>query len=452
MKFTLHPINFDLKREMLQELPFTTTFYEQDEQLWNDVKDLMLYPMMNKNAMPFFTFSSEAASRLYMEFQNIYDVMLVALTHLFKEDLDTVKLFYGKSFLEQYPYFWEYAKHTFEQKHPSLYGRFDVAIDPERDSIKGIYEFNGDTPVMLFESVNLQNMYTKQVTGSAAPQFNEYYPLLIDFISRINKNKQFAVICDMDFIEDIVTCETLTQIIEEAHPNGCVFDEIKNLNYDFSSMNRGSSPFYVGSNQLDESEHINVTDIFMLSPWEEIIENDSKQKFSAFKNWKSWTEQVRFYEPAWRWFFSNKGFWAYVTHLQETSKSFYQLSKDLPFLKTYMSPDIFIEQGISYVSKPLIGRLSNNITIYDLSQPNAEPFKSGGVYEGYQCVYQEFSSPSKISGRQNFISCCWMAPVLTSTGGTNSVESQPASFCIREFDKPVLDIANERFIPHLIVD
>lgn len=452
MKCVYHKINFDLKEKMLEELPFTKLLYEQEEALWDDVKDLMIYPIKNQNAMPFFTFSSDAAGSLYEKYSETYQVMLKALDKLFKEDIEVIKHFYGKEFIEKFPYFVDYAKYTYHKKHPAIYGRFDSAIDPNTDEITGIYEFNGDTPVMLFESVILQNLYTQEITGDVNAQFNEYFPLLSDFIKSYNKHRQFAVICDLKYIEDTVTCETLTQIINESHINGCVFEDIENLNYDFSHLSKGQSPFFVGSKYSHDAEHINVTDIFLLSPWEEMIENDYEQKYSAFKNWEKWCDHVNFYEPAWRWFMSNKGFLAYITHLQETDEEFKLISSHLPFLKTYMTPNTFIKNHCSYVSKPLVGRLSNNISIYDKDKNFEDPFRSGGVYENTQCVYQEYCEPYKVEGRQKFIACCWLSPLLTGTGNYNSLESQAASFCIREFDNPVLDIGNERFIPHLISD
>jgi len=439
MKAVYKKINFDMIQVMKEELPLTQYFYAQREDLAYDLEQYLEFPTNNKNEMPFYSLKASSANKVARTYQSVYNMLIEAVAKLFKEDDEVIKYFFGKAFLEKHPYFLEYAKHTFKEKHPALYGRFDSAMDPSTDEVKAIYEFNGDTPVMLFESVLLQNRFTHEVTGDGEAQFNEYYLDLSEFASRMKVKQNFAVVCDTNYIEDTATCETFAQIFKES--GHCFFEDVAHLDYDhYEARHNGGSPFFIGDDA--------ISDIFLLKPWEEMVE----ERPELFKEWEKWKDVVRFYEPAWRWFMANKGIWAYVTHLFENNNTEHEDFRfkysELPVLPSYMSPEKFINAGEKYVAKPIIGRLSMNIQIID---PNdGIEFKSDGGYEETQCIYQQYHAPYKVEGRNNFIACCWMAPEVNENYGTNSLNALATTFCIREFDKPVLDIMNERFIPHLI--
>lgn len=437
MKVTYHRINFNVKDVAREELPMTDFLYTQDKKFWDDVEDLLAFPISHKNNMPFYTMSTKAAENMADTFGQVYNMLIESLKYLFKEDFSVVKHFFGKEFMEKHSYFYDYAKYTFRNGHPALYGRFDSAYNPETDEVAAIYEFNGNTPVMLFESVLLENRFVREITGDSYAQSNDFYEMLSLFANKMRIRDSFAVICDTNFIEDTATCETFAQIFNDKA--FCVFDDIENLSYDFAK--KEGSPFFVND--------INVSDIFLLSPWEELLELRS----DFFKDWRKWVDSVNFYEPAWRWFISNKGIWAYVTHLLETNVEFAQQFGHLPVVPTYMSNETFLAHGEKYVQKPLIGRLSMNIRIVDpMNKDNSIIHESEGGYGEEQCVYQLYHAPYKVADRNNFITCYWMAPVLDEDGLATGVKAEPATACFREFDQPVLSISNERFIPHLIVD
>lgn len=437
MQVTYHNISFDVKDVAREELPMTDFLYKQDKSFWHDVEDLFAFPIENKKAMPFYTMSTPAAEKMAETFSQVYNMLLKSLDYLFKEDFDVVTHYFGKDVLVKHPYFYDYAKYTFRKGHSALYGRFDSAYDPVKDEVAAIYEFNGNTPVMLFESVMLENRFVREITGNGYAQSNDFYEMLTTFVEKMRIRDSFAVICDTKFIEDTATCETFAQIFNSKAY--CAFDDIESLSHDFTK--KTGSPFYVGD--------VNVSDIFLLSPWEELV--DLRPDF--FKKWRDWVDSVNFYEPAWRWFISNKGIWAYVTNLLETNVSFAEEFGHLPVVPTYMNNETFMAHGEKYVQKPLIGRLSMNIRIVDpMNKENVIVHESEGGYGEDQCVYQQFHAPYKVADRNNFIACYWMAPVLNENGEAKGINAEPATACFREFDLPVLSISNERFIPHLIVD
>lgn len=439
MEAVFKKIKFDVKQVMQEELPMTEFLYNSNAQLSADLHEYLEFPTQNKNEMPFYSLKASSANNLARTYQGAYNMLIDALAKLFKEDDEVIKYFFGAEFLTKHPEFLNYAKHTFKQKHPALYGRFDSAMDPKTDKVTALYEFNGDTPVMLFESVLLENRFINEITGSGEAQFNEYYLDLEAFVSQMRVRENFAVLCDTNYIEDTATCETFAQIFKEK--GFCFFEDIESLSYDgYEARHNGGSPFFIGEDA--------ISDMFLLMPWEELLEI----KPEIFAKWRDWTDYVNFYEPAWRWFMANKGIWAYITHIfenhNEEHAEFRSTYAHLPVMRSYMAPDKFIKEGIKYVAKPIIGRLSMNIRIID--PKDGVEFQSEGGYGETQCIYQQFSQPHQVEGRNNFIACCWMAPVVDEYGSTKTLDSVATTFCIREFDKPVLDIKNERFIPHII--
>lgn len=437
MKLIHQKINFDVKALAREELPFTHLLYDKEKQLWSDLEELFEFPRDNQKNMPFYVVDVETAEKTAGVFGEVYNMLMEALFYVFKEDMSVIKKFFGQDFMSRHPYFFEYAKETFKRKHPALYGRFDAAFDPETNEVKAIYEFNGDTPVMLFESVILENNLSCQVVDTGFAQSNYYYEMLSDFVAKMKPRQAFAVLGDTDYVEDMVTCETFAQIFNSK--GMCLFDSIKNLEHDFTV--KSGSPFFVSD--------INVSDIFLLCPWEEMV--DAQPEF--FKNWKNWVNDVNFYEPAWRWFISNKGIWAYITDLCMHNPTFYAKYKHLPILPTFMDNSEFLKSGAPYVQKPLIGRLSMNVRLYDGQENgNALVYESEGVYAEEQCIYQTYMPPYKLPERAHFIMCYWMAPVLDEFGQAKGMNAEPATLAFREFDGVVTVISTERFIPHLVLE
>jgi glutathionylspermidine synthase len=95
----------------------------------------------------------------------------------------------------------------------------------------------------------------------------------------------------------------------------------------------------------------------------------------------------------------------------------------------------------------VLGRLSSNIRIHNgLGELEHE---SQGGYEDCERVYQEFCPPHRVEGRNNFILGMWMVSEARTL--LSGHVGHAATMCIREFDAPVLELTNERFIPHIVI-
>lgn len=441
MKASYHNINFDLNQLMVEELPWTQAFYREapvpemqaNGEFRSDVKEYFAFPLAHSAAMPVYELGLSSCAKIETQFELAYSMLVEAVGRLFGESDHTLMQFVGCEFLRKHPYFIEYAKFTyrdFGSARQSIYGRFDAAFDPISERVTGIYEFNGDTPTMLFESVAVQNLVCEQITGDTELQINSFYPKLQELIRDMGPMPgTAAVVFDKDSFEDMATCEVIAQILGED--NTCLYADVNDIDYLYSEKNL---PFAIGEDQLSV--------IFALVPWEEMVDSFPQ----AYKEWANWAGNLTFFEPAWRWFASNKGIWAYITHLQETDAEFARKYLEVPTLKTYLSASKFILAGQPYVAKPKVGRMSCNVEIFNAA--GDKTFTTEGPY-GDDAVYQQFCQPGQVVGRNNFIIGMFMVPDIADDFNSMK-QATAATMCIREFDSPVLGVCNERFIAHVL--
>lgn len=439
MKATYHRTEFDIDKVISEGLPFTSGYYSDGEKLYVDVHDLFAFASNSHLEMPVYTIKESSCDEIATAFNDMYAMMVEAAGRVFNDRRSLYKFFDCKFIREHGKYFVEYAAHTFWTRGmvgQAMYGRFDAAFDPVTEKVTGFYEFNGDTPVMLFDSVHIQDDLTRQISGSGYAQFNSYYPMMQEMLKKhkLDYSKNCAVVCDTRFIEDMVTCDTMAQILREQS-KGYLLD-FNDIEFEHLPENR-RKPFVI------RDTDIFLDHIFVLSPWEEMVSNFKY----AFENWRDWVDNVTFMEPPWRWFLSHKGVFAYITHLMETDAEYYERWKHVPGLRTYLSPDPFLKSGEAFVSKPVLGRLSSNIQIHNIG--GEVQHQSTGNYAKCERVYQEYCPPHQVEGRNNFILGMWM--VSEARIDSNEHIGHAATLCIREFDSPVLELTNERFIPHILV-
>lgn len=451
MHCTYHNIGFDLNETMKAELPYTQALYRHepkegqaaaDAEFHKDVREYFAFPLANTENMPVYNLPLSACADIETVFESAYSMLTEAVGKLFARGNATVMEYMGCAFLRKHPYFIDYAKFTYHDAgsaRQSIYGRFDAILNPETNVVEGIYEFNGDTPTMLFESVLLQNQICKRVTGDDEMQLNSFYPLLTTLFENMGQVPgKVAIICDNNSFEDVATCEVLAQVIGDEAGNEIRYVDFTEIDFDY---NHKTNPFCAGD------DHFAV--MFTLQPWEETVESFAHHCPVAFDKWQEWAGHVTFLEPAWRWFASNKGIWAFVTHLFETDPEFQKRYANVPLLPTYLTADRFLEHEEMYVGKPKIGRMSNNIEIFNAD--GSHKFSTDGAYAGDDRVFQMYAEPFKVNGRHNFIIGMFMVPDEATNYNTMR-EATAATLCIREFDSPVLGICNERFIPHVLID
>lgn len=425
-KLVTAPFKFDLD-VIRSESPITAAIFENHSELTAQLEDQFFYPTNFQDNMPFYSLKESEAELICKASETVYGALVDSLELLFHKYPEKISEFYGSEFLAEHPQFIEYAKYTYDNNHEAVYGRFDIAYDWNHEKVLGFYEFNGDTPVMLFESVIMQNWMAKQI-NHPEDQSNWWQENIKEYSQRVlppYKKNRIAFLADFSAVEDALTTELMRWTFDDYAE--CFLHDINDFEYDFTFKDK---PFHVDGQQFDF--------VYILMPWEEMAEASP----DIIRDWKKWGDSVRFLEPSWRWFVSNKGGYAWLWWLLNHSDEheFIEEHKGALryMLKTQLTPDGMTD----YVRKPLMGRLSSNIAIY---KDNEIVYETEGGYNDCPVVYQEFCEPAKLEGRGRAIVGVWMAP-----HGKEKLYMEGSTICIREFDNDVTDIGNERFVPHII--
>lgn len=162
---------------------------------------------------------------------------------------------------------------------------------------------------MYYDSVVMQHHLLEKL-GRETEQFNLHQECLAKTIDKLIGNpstSRIGFLCDTDLTEDAITTEMLHHAVNDKTEYITQMADINSLRYDFSNPREPKFTL----NDID------VTHIFALYPWEAMVEDFYSDNINPLKEWKKWTDKTRFMEPAWRWFVSNKGVWAWLTYLKK---------------------------------------------------------------------------------------------------------------------------------------
>lgn len=359
--------------------------------------EVMLGYHESTEQVPFYTFSDEEICRLANACESVYDMLYDAVGLVLNNiPRDTIHHFFGEEFLSCYPDFIDYARYTYNAKQPAIYGRYDLTFSPNGD-IK-FYEFNGDTPTMLFESSCINHIMLEKV-GLENKQFNDWQEHFIANVNHIVKpGGRLAVIAKMDITTDAMTAEYIYNTAITAGVDAVLMD-FTDLEYDMLDKR-----FHYKGDIFDA--------VYILQPWEEMVESSP----DIIGEWRHWADQCVFFEPAWRWFTSNKGIWAVVysalirgdTIPHPGFKEFQtKHAHNLQYLIPTYLPGTQPDELKDYVTKPKIGRCSQSIRVYKDGQQTLD---TGGWYHDHENIIQQWHPAPRLPDRNQFVTCMWMAP------------------------------------------
>lgn len=408
--------------EFLKEhLPFTYSSYENDPNFKTTCQQWYEFFTNNKHALPVYEITQYEKSSIVERSDRFYEYLMKVLKdHVFKMDYQTLFDMFkmpGVSY-ESFCHFVDYAKQSMiTYQGFSLYSRTDMYYNPITKEA-GVYEFNADTPTMLFESVIIQDQVCIQA-HRPEDQVNNWWEMAVEYFksNATLRNRKVAVVCDPQFIEDFTTTEVIYWMFNEAGYD-VYFETLDTLHND----DHPHYPFH-NSEQVDLRYGL----IFMLLPWEEMVKCNPE----VFARWRSWDTQVCFLEPAWRWFMSNKAFMA-------TAYKVFEQSNQIPEVHGGLLIPTFTDQDndlIDYVRKPTIGRFSANISlIQDLKVVE----RTEGIYAEGDFINQPYRPCGKTDAGANFIMCVWY------------FNGKACNIAFREFDDKILEVNNERYVPHMV--
>jgi glutathionylspermidine synthase len=299
------------------------------------------------------------------------------------------------------PEFENLVVRSWDDDHPSVYGRFDFAFDgvgPPK-----LLEFNADTPTALVEAGVAQWVWLKDI-DDRGDQFNSIHERLLEawkaILEKDDRPIHFAAMSGV--VEDYITVEYLRDTAIQAGIKTEYLD-IEHIGWDRNRrvfVDRQGRP---------------IERIFKLYPWEMLDRDDfGKHIPSAPTQW---------IEPPWKMILSTKSILPIL----------YELHPDSPYLlPAWFSPP---DDGSGYVRKPVHAREGANIQVVRGGQVALE---TEGPYQGGPYVYQKLAPLKAYDGR---------FPVL----GSWIVNGWSCGVGIRE-DNSMITTNTSRFVPHQMSD
>lgn len=298
------------------------------------------------------------------------------------------------------PTFIPLLERSWEEDHPSLYGRFDLCY--KNGQVK-MLEFNADTPTSLYEAGIVQ-WFWLQDFDEKKDQFNSIHEKLIErwrFLRHYFYPGPLHFACLRGTLEDLTNVEYIRDCAIQADLD-THFLFIEDIGWDPQQQ------IFVD----DASQPIR--NVFKLYPWEWMACDEFGENLMQDKN------RTLFIEPAWKMILSNK---AILPLLWELFPGHPNL------LPAYFSSNHLT----NYVRKPILSREGANI---DMFMGEELICRTGGEYgeEGY--IYQEMFQLPDFDNNYPLV-------------GSWIIGREPAGIGIREAGSLITDNLS-RFVPHLI--
>ncbi|MSR55350.1 MAG: glutathionylspermidine synthase family protein [Gemmataceae bacterium] len=295
--------------------------------------------------------------------------------------------------------FEEMVIRSWEEKEPSIYGRFDLAYDgvgPPK-----MLEYNADTPTALLEASIVQWQWLKDI-DERGDQFNSIHERLIEAWQAMRERDSGPIhfAAQEGIPEDYITVEYLRDTAIQAG------FETAYVDMELIGWDRTQRAF------VDRSGRP-IHRLFKLYPWEWVIREDFGKNVLA--------SRLKWVEPAWKMILSCKSILPML----------YERYPDSP----YLLPASFSQLEGSYVRKPVHAREGANITVVINGQTR---ITTDGVYTDCPYVYQALAPMKAYDGHY---------PVY----GTWIVNGVACGLGIREDDTMVTQNTS-RFVPHQMVD
>ncbi|WP_294244780.1 glutathionylspermidine synthase family protein [uncultured Chryseobacterium sp.] len=296
-------------------------------------------------------------------------------------------------------YFRDYIVTSWEEDHPSIYGRFDFGFDG--NNLK-LLEFNADTPTSLYEASVIQ-WYWLQEMFPEKDQFNSIHEKLVDYWKYLTAymNPRHIYFASLTNIEDVTNIEYIRDCATQAGFD-TEFIPIQDIGWA-----EEIEEFISGDRSVMEY-------IFKLYPYEWIMEDGFAEKLVKNGFRSQWIE------PAWKILLSSKAILPVL----------WEMYPGHPYLLEAYFESKHLRD---FAKKPVYSREGANVALYRNNIP-VEANKGEYGKEGF--IYQQLFTLPDYNG--NF-------PVI----GSWVIGQEPAGIGIRESVRLITN--NEsRFVPHLI--
>ena len=332
---------------------------------------------------------------------NLHDLCLKAVDHIVTERrLDELKIPAG---------FQEYVTKSWQQREPSVFGRFDLVYDGKGPP--KMLDYNADTPTALLEGSVAQWNWLEQAILPGTPnadQFNSIHEKLIARWQVLReasfRNRFLHFCCVKDSDEDFGNIEYLRDTATQAG-----FETAFIYVDDIGWANDAKVFIDEGMGKIEA--------LAKLYPWEWMTADEFGLNLR--------TTDIKLVEPAWKMLLSNKGLLPILWELNPGHPNLLPAAFDRWRL---------VKEGVSdYVQKPLLSREGANVTIFrgdDIIREEGTYGQEGWVYQAYAPVPRYEDSYTTIGA--------WI------------IGDESAGIGIREDESPITKNTS-RFVPHYFV-
>jgi glutathionylspermidine synthase len=303
----------------------------------------------------------------------------------------------------------DYVAKSWQQREPSVFGRFDFSYDGEGPP--KLLEYNADTPTALLEASVAQWDWLEQAIMPAKPEADQFNSLHEKLIARWKvlreaslRNRFLHFTCVKDSDEDLGNIEYLRDTAQQAG-----FETAFVYVDDIGWANDARVFVDEGMGRIEA--------LAKLYPWEWM----TREEFGLNLR----TADVRLIEPPWKMLLSNKALLPILWELNPGHPNLLPASFDRWRL---------VKDGVGdYVQKPIYSREGANVTIFR----GDEVIREEGSYgeEGY--IYQAYTPIPKFGDSYTTIGA-WI------------VGEESAGIGIREDESPITKNTS-RFVPHYFI-
>jgi glutathionylspermidine synthase len=348
----------------------------------------------------YYEFSSGEIDEIENATYALNEMCLQAVQHVIDEGL--YKQFaIPPNAIDMIEWSWENDEHT-------VYGRFDLVVDPGKPS--KMLEYNADTPTALLEAAVIQWQWMKDCQGELpykVDQFNSIHEKLIeawDAIFRKYPDSYLHFTSVKDSVEDYMTANYLRDTAMQAGWMKTKFLYMEDLRWDHAEK------------VFVDTEGRPITMCFKLYPWEWMFDDVQKPDCAFGPDVR--LDRTLWMEPAWKTILSNKAILAVLWKLFPNHPNLLRTEFE-PFNK-------------NYAKKPILSREGANVTLVLEGDVVAE---TEGEYHYSPYVYQDLALLPDFNGHFPLVGS-WM------------VNGYASGIGLREDD--VLVTGNtSRFVPHL---
>ncbi len=311
--------------------------------------------------------------------------------------------------------FWPLIKKSWDDDDPTVFGRFDLAWQP--DGTVKLLEFNADTPTSLIESSAAQWFWMKDMFGDSKDQFNSIHEELIAQWSHIRK-KRWRLPQDAPLYMASLRDNGNNELITEDYENVAYMAE--------TAKAAGFSPCQIFMEDISWSNHFQafvdkndqpIRYIYKLYPWEWMVNEPYADKLIT-----AW-ERTHWVEPIWKMLLSNKQLLVIL----------WELFPGHPLLLPTFSSDVPLLSK-QHVRKPKLSREGANVHVIKHNGQIAESKTGNYGDEGH--IWQEYTKLPNFDG--------WNAVI-----GSWIVGETPVGIDFRETSSLITDDL-AFFVPHYI--